>query len=130
MEPDVLAEVAPASAYYIDRVKRKLATGTYPTESVACFCGHTEGVLVCQEDRYGIPHPMKVCATCGLIYASQRMTADAYRAFYEQEYRQIYGADDDDAEEAAFLHERGEKLLKFLRTNCDMTPAVVMELGC
>lgn len=130
MEPDVLAEVAPASAYYIDRVKRKLATGAYPTESVACFCGHTEGVLVCQEDRYGIPHPMKVCATCGLIYASQRMTADAYRSFYEQEYRQIYGADDDDAEEAAFLHERGERLLKFLRTNCDMTPAVVMELGC
>lgn len=127
---DVIAEVSPASAYYIERVKRKLATGVYPLESVACFCGRMDGQMVSSTDRYGFVHPMVVCPSCGLIYAKERMTADAYRQFYEQEYRQIYGADDNDAKEARMASSRGQTLLDFIRDKCDRTPQVVFELGC
>ena len=47
---EVLAEVYPASAYYIEQVKRKQASGVYPLEAAACFCGRSDGRRYCARD--------------------------------------------------------------------------------
>ena len=130
MSEMVLAEVQPASAYYIDRVKRKQASGVYPMEEASCFCGHARGHTVAQTDRYGFEHRMMCCPRCGLLYASPRMTADAYRQFYEQEYRLIYGADDDPDAESMLAQSGGGTILQFIRNRTDYPVSVVMDFGC
>lgn len=124
------ATVRPAAAYYIAQVQRKQAVGTYPLESTACFCGSTAGSPLVETDRYGFAHRMMLCGQCGVIYASPRMTAAAYRAFYEQEYRGIY----DTPHAAATAWDegvaRGEALASVLHDRVDRPIHVVAELGC
>lgn len=128
----VEATVHSTAAYYIERVKRKQATGVYPTEPVACFCGYGGGQTVTETDRYGFAHRMVACPRCGLLRATPRMTADAYRQFYEQEYRQIYDDHDGEGEDDVNFGnsvERGGWLKDFLKQyDCD--PKTVLELGC
>lgn len=78
-------------AAQIGQVIRKLADGTYPTEAVRCWCGadFNDEVLT-HHDRFFIPHRMVLCNECCLIRATPRMTAAAYRDFYNTEYRPIY----------------------------------------
>ena len=128
--------VAPAASYFIGRVKRKLATGVYQTEPVACFCGSTSALLVTDKDRYGFDHPMWLCKECGVIYANPRMTDESYAEFYATEYRKIYddqsGFIADQSTEAQA--ERGERsamaLRDYLRDTQEFTPSVVFDIGC
>lgn len=129
---DVIATTGPAMAYYVDRVKRRLATGFYHTEPVACFCGSTEGQPVRTVDRYGLPHRMCFCARCGILYASPRMTLDSLKTFYEQDYRAIY---DDGNTGEDLANERQDQLdngavIKVLCEKHGLVPSVVFELGC
>ncbi len=132
MIDSMLAEVRPSASYFIERVKRKQATGLYPTEPVACFCGNPDGDPVVETDRYGFAHRMVCCPTCGILRANPRMTADAYQQFYEHEYRQIYddktdGGDDDVSFESSV---RRGTTLKEMVQRYDCRPKVVLELGC
>src|SRR6185295_4125101 len=123
--------VEPAASYFIGRVKRKLATGVYQTEPVACFCGSTSALLVTDKDRYGFDHAMWLCKDCGVIYANPRMTDESYAEFYATEYRKIYDDPNwhtvDQSTEAQ--EERGERaalaLRDYLRDQQEFTPAVV-----
>ena len=126
------AQTAPAITYYIERVKRKLATGTYATESVACFCGDDQGQAVRSIDRYGLPHRMCFCSRCGLLYASPRMTEDALKQFYLDDYRPIYDAGISDEEFRVLAEDRqaSGRALHQLVAQYGLTPTVVMELGC
>jgi SAM-dependent methyltransferase len=130
MSHEVLAEVYPASAYYIEQVKRKQASGVYPLEAAACFCGRTDGRLVAQTDRYGFDHCMVVCPSCGILRATPRMTAAAYAQFYANEYRLIYGAHDDLPEEQARDAMGGETILQFIRNRTDHQVTSVFDFGC
>lgn len=47
------------------------------------LCGGRELVLVGLKDRYGLEAPTAKCKGCGLVQLSLRMTAVAYREFYE-----------------------------------------------
>ena len=127
------AQTLPASAYYIGRVKRKLATGRYPTEPVACLCGDRSGSPVSMVDRYGIPHRMVFCPHCGLLYANPRMTQAAYDEFYNEEYRQIYDGDGEDCSDAKSFEQAvrlGGLLKAFLSEQFGADPQTVCELGC
>lgn len=123
--------VSQAMDYHIGRVKRKLATGTYQTEPVACFCGSTSAQLVTDKDRYGFDHAMWLCKDCGIIYANPRMTEASYAQFYAEEYRQIYDQPGDEAEEQTA---RGMKAATALQTYLieqqDCRPSVVFDIGC
>lgn len=129
MTESVMAEVYPASAYYIEQVKRKQASGVYPLEAAACFCGRSDGQLVAQTDRYGFDHRMVVCPSCGILRATPRMTEDAYQQFYANEYRLIYGEHDDLAEEHARDTMGGETILQFIRNRTDHTVTSVFDFG-
>ena len=123
--------VAGAATYYIGRVKRKLATGVYQTEPVACFCGSTSAQLVTNKDRYGFDHAMWLCKDCGVIYANPRMTDASYAQFYAEEYRQIYDQPEETAD-AQFT--RGQQaataLQAYLMAEHGCRPARVFDIGC
>lgn len=56
-----------------------------PKETVkACnLCGRSEFDLIPKSDRYGLEVTVARCHSCGLRFLSPRMTAHAYREFYE-----------------------------------------------
>lgn len=118
-------------AWYVQRLKTKLASGQYATEAVQCFCGATETKPVTEQDRYGIPHQMQLCLRCGILYASPRMTESAYATFYNEEYRPIYDGDDGSETEENF--QRGSKAataLQALLAAHDRHVSTVFDIGC
>lgn len=127
----VAARLAPAAQYYIEQVKRKMATGIYQTEPVACFCGSTTAMPVTDTDRYGFNHPMWLCKQCGIIYANPRMTEASYAEFYATEYRHIYDHDGDTGDDQ---HRRGliaaADLRDYLAEHYTFCPKVVFDIGC
>jgi 2-polyprenyl-3-methyl-5-hydroxy-6-metoxy-1,4-benzoquinol methylase len=133
MSDHVEAIAEGAAAYYIGRVKRKLAAGIYQTVPVACFCGSSNAVKLTDFDRYGFDHKMHLCKECGVIYANPRMTEDSYAKFYEQEYRYIYDEnEEDDTAEAQFV--RGQQVAEALRDylveQYEFKPTTVFDIGC
>ena len=126
-----MTTVLPAAAYHIGRVKRKLATGAYHTEPVACFCGSTSAQLVTDKDRYGFDHAMWLCKECGIIYANPRMTEASYAEFYATEYRHIYDHPDDTADDQfARGRETARHLKTYLHEQHAHRPTVVFDIGC
>lgn len=80
-----------AIAPFIGQVMQKMEDGRYPMEAVRCLCGADfDDLPLIERDRYHIPHRMVFCNQCGVIRATPRMTPDAYRQFYNDEYRKIY----------------------------------------
>lgn len=90
------------SAFWAKQVAIKLKNGTYPMRDTSCLCGEVLATVVSERDRYGIPHTMRLCHLCGLIYASPRMTEKAYEDFYASEYRKIYDTPEDSTPEQSF----------------------------
>lgn len=129
---ELIATSRPGVAYHLDRVARKLATGQYQTEPATCFCGATDGTVLCERDRYGLPHRMVFCAKCGVIYASPRMTEASLHAFYDTDYRLIYdaGMTAEMLDEARHVQIENGLGVHELVTIQGLTPRTVMELGC
>jgi len=128
---DRVIQAMPAVAYHIGTVARKLAAGTYQTEPVACFCGSIDAQLVTETDRYGLPHRLWLCKSCGIIYANPRMTEASYAAFYESDYRNIYDDGDASAEtqfEEGYRH--AVALMDYLDETQPVHPSVVFDIGC
>lgn len=64
-----------------------------PKEHVGCnLCGGPQGEANQGTDRYGYSVWTHTCPTCGLIYISPRMTAEAYSRFYRGPYRALTNA--------------------------------------
>ena len=126
---DVAAAGQSAAVFHMRLVQAKIASGEYAVESVSCFCGSTDSKPVTSHDRYGFEHRMVLCKSCGIIYANPRMTEDAYRQFYEHEYRLIYDHGMD--VEAGFLRglRAGEGLAAYF-LDYGMTPRTVFDIGC
>jgi len=54
------------------------------------LCGSRLLKLIGMRDRYGLEAPTVRCQECGLVFLSLRMTANAYREFYEAgHYRRL-----------------------------------------
>lgn len=117
-------------AYYIQRVKTKLANDEYQTEHVKCFCGSDDYIPIAHKDRYGFDHPMSLCKSCGLIYATARMNEESYRKFYENEYRQIYdwGSLDKEADFKVGISKATN--LKDMLSDLEIYPKVIFDIGC
>lgn len=116
--------------YYARRVSSKLASGEYPQEDVACFCGSRDSKPVTQRDRYNIPYQMNLCRVCGILYANPRMTRTAYRKFYETEYRKIYDNPDESAEQAFKSSLIAGSDFKAFLDYFEIKPKSVFDIGC
>lgn len=56
------------------------------------LCGGGRFVVIAHRDRYGFPAEAHACVTCGLVFLNPRLTAAAYRQFYESVYRPLVSA--------------------------------------
>lgn len=115
----------------------KLRTGLYPVEETLCFCGVPGGIEIRTHDRYGIPHRLVVCEECALIRAAPRMTAQAYEAFYNNEYRYINHcrtSEDSDATDDEIYGQiglrKGRELIEWLDDWAIDFPESVLDWGC
>src|SRR5438309_7545968 len=88
-----------------DQLVVKIADGTYPTEDVPCFCGSFARETVSEFDRYDIESHVHLCLNCGIGYVSPRLTEEASRKFYANEYRQLYQTKSDDVQLRAMTQE-------------------------
>ena len=124
----------------ISSLKEKILTGVYPLEEQKCFCGVDNDKELVTLDRCGIPHRIVLCQTCALVRANPRMTAEAYRQFYNNEYRNLplhYLREhfEDMQKIKAVLEERERHKGIYLRdemlVNEDIAPPkVVVDFGC
>lgn len=122
-----VAEAAPA--FYIRRVKTRLASGQYQMEPVSCFCGSNRSQPVVDKDRYGFDYRMVMCLDCGILYANPRMTEESFKKFYNDEYRKIYDYGSD--EDALFKNsvKNGIMFHEFIEHH-DIKTDVVFDIGC
>ena len=76
------------------QLEGKLATGAYQFESVPCaLCGGSDFTPLAAKDRYGLRLPVVMCEGCALVATNPRMDASSYNAFYDDEYRPLYGGE-------------------------------------
>ena len=86
----------------IDAVRERaarIATVTFdytsqPREAVpVCnLCGGAGFTVIAHRDRYGFPAEAHGCDACGLVFLNPRLTASAYRRFYQSVYRPLVSA--------------------------------------
>ena len=119
------------------QVMDKLYTGEYATEEVPCPCGiqPADDTEITTKDRYGIAHRMVMCEHCLLMRATPRMTPEAYRQFYNNEYRLIYDGFPygERMLDTEWMFQRGLKsaqIIHDLITEFDIHPKSVLEIGC
>ena len=121
---------------HVAQVMQKLEAGVYPTEETKCFCGiePSRDSILAERDRYTMPHRMVLCENCLLVRANPRMTREAYREFYNNEYRKIYDgfSDGPQSEDPDFLfekaHKKGRDLKEFL-LQFEIDPKIVVDIG-
>jgi len=114
-------------------LERNIQEGRYLFENVACFCGAIEGRQVSTRDRYDLYYSLILCERCGILRANPRMTGASYAQFYDQEYRALYGEDDDRL--APYFEAKvkeGERILAFVIESVPARsmPKVVFDVGC
>lgn len=80
-----------------DTVRKKIDSNIYDFIEPSCpICGNDDEFdILSEKDRYGLYHPVKACCVCGLVQANRIMTEDAYREFYDSEYRLLYEGNED-----------------------------------
>ena len=119
-----------------NEIDHKVKEGIYRFEKVTCaICNGNEFESLSNKDRYGLYMPVVICKECGLIQTNPRMTQAAYNAFYNVEYRKLYGGNEKPTE--AFLikqYGQGRKIFDyvypFLYKSKPPEQWYVVEVGC
>jgi SAM-dependent methyltransferase len=77
---------------YVERMR----SGDVELQQVSCpNCRVSQGDLLFNRDRYGIPWKTVVCRECGMLYSNPQMTSTSTKLFYSSDdYRRIYGSGD------------------------------------
>ncbi len=128
----------------VEAVRNKIKHGIYVLEWLPCFCkvDVSYDKEVTTKDRYNMPHRMVICQNCGLIRANPRMTVASYKAFYNDEYRNIHLPYVQEGskpiasfeENAMALHElqmrKGKRLIDFLHREMIGVPNTVIDFAC
>jgi len=110
----------------INKFKEKV----YQTERVICICSSVDYECIALKNRFGIPQQLVICRHCGLIMINPRMNAAAYKIFYKEEYRRLYGFVD---KESYFMFQkaRGEKIKEILEDKKILNSSTrILEIGC
>ena len=113
-----------------DRIRHDMESGDYTSEHVDCFCGDSGGRVLAEKDRYGLPVKTILCMECGLLRSSPRLTEEATKRFYEEDYRLLYTGDGEDPENLfAGQVERGKQIFRRFEKVFQNVESVV-EVGC
>ena len=89
--------------------------GQYTFQDAACLCGTTDGEVVTDRDRYGLPATNVICAACGIVRATPRLRDTDLTLFYENDYRPLYAGASSPSD--AFFQSRiemGRRLLAYV----------------
>jgi len=103
-----------------------------PKESVsACnACGGTYWVTLADRDRYGFAVQTHCCYSCGLVFLSPRMTAEAYAEFYVNTYRDLIAWYSDRPHDIVKGQERyAEKLIPILEAFVPEGAETLLDIG-
>ena len=71
-----IVELDPVQRVALDRVRRRIADGTYRFEIAACECGESRSLILGRRDRYGLAVKTHLCRRCGLLRTSPRCRID------------------------------------------------------
>lgn len=78
----------------------------------------------------GIQVTNRICANCGLVFQSPRMTDDELAAFYQQEYRQLYQGDQEPgAKDLTVQRQRAQALAAFVQAS-GVNFSRHLDIGC
>ena len=100
----------------LNRVKKKIETGFYKFEKIACcICNKGDFELLSEKERHGFYYPVVICKNCGLIQNNPRLNQESYLDFYENMYRKFISGKNE-ASENFFEKEynRGKEIIHFL----------------
>jgi SAM-dependent methyltransferase len=81
----------PSQLPLISEVKHKLKDGSYRFEKSACPCGATDGPVISEVDRYGLPLSFVLCASCGTIRIEPYLDDASLADFYTRYFQEMYG---------------------------------------
>jgi len=111
---------------------KKINSGLYKFEDCKCYCGSEEGRILSETDRYGNYYPFVICNRCGIMRANPRLSLDSYVDFYENDYRTLYGDDEDKLDSLYSLRqEQAEKVFNFISGRIALEKdSVVFDIGC
>jgi 2-polyprenyl-3-methyl-5-hydroxy-6-metoxy-1,4-benzoquinol methylase len=117
------------------QVERKVKDGSYEFEEVPCpVCDGSDFELLAKKDRYGLQMSVVICRDCGLIQTNPRMNQTAYNEFYDSEYRELYGGEENPTD--GFFqgqYNKGRRIFGRLRANGFLETCenmLVLEVGC
>ena len=88
--PDLHA-FRPSQLPLISEVKTKLRDGSYRFEKSACPCGASDGPVISEVDRYGLPLSFVLCASCGTIRVDPYLDDASLADFYTRYFQEMYG---------------------------------------
>jgi SAM-dependent methyltransferase len=115
-------------------VMAKVDSGAYRFEGgPCCVCRGERFLKVSEVDSFGIPTPVALCKSCGLLQTNPHFDERSYADFYQRDFFQLYKnmvAPTDEYLEAK--KKSGEKIYKFLEAQ-GLLPAkgsLVLEVGC
>lgn len=75
----------------ISEVKTKLRDGSYRLEKTPCPCGASDGPVISEIDRYGLPLTFVVCESCGTIRIDPYLDDASLADFYTRYFQEMYG---------------------------------------
>ena len=81
----------PSQLPLISEVKHKLQDGEYRLVQSACPCGATDGPVIAEVDRYGLPLNFVLCASCGTIRVDPYLDDASLADFYTRYFQEMYG---------------------------------------
>lgn len=112
---------------------KKIDKGEYNLVENKCLCRGSRDLIIGEKDRYDIPLTTVLCMNCGLVRSNPYYDEKTLKAFYENEYRQIYSgskkAKNDFFKEQVRI---GEKIIKYIEKSSDflIDGKKVFEIGC
>lgn len=94
------------------------------------LCGNARSNLFDRRTFRGKQVTNRICANCGLVFQSPRMTEGELKAFYQGEYRQLYqGNQEPGAKDLAVQRLRARALSEFLQLS-GVRPTTHLDSGC
>lgn len=116
----------------LSEVHELIESGEYKCVTNNCLCGSDQGVIITEQDRFGLPFKFKICQTCGLIRTDPILDVRALRDFYSKKFSLLHrDAIEPTKKYLDYVIATGENLLTFLSGKIDVQKLEdVCEIGC
>lgn len=117
-----------------NRVVEKMRTGEYSLIENPCLCGGQSDIILAKRERFDIPIRTVLCRACGIVRSDPYYDGKTVVAFYENEYRKLYGGNAV-ATEKFFTEQEGfgTYIYDFLNENIfkgEIRNKNIFEIGC